>query len=97
MQLTLGLDALSQWQEPPAPDPSRYAKITDDRGVFSATLAVGRDKSIDVYDADQLPDDYMREIPARYEPDKAAIRSAMDDGFDVPGARIVARDRLTIK
>jgi Siphovirus Gp157 len=72
-------------------------KLTDDRGLFSATLAVGRDKSVDVFDAAQLPPDYMREIPARFEPDKTLIRKAIDDGFEVPGARVVAHDRLTIK
>jgi hypothetical protein len=60
-------------------------------------LSKGRDKAVDVFDETQLPDDYMTEVPASYVPNKKAIRSAMDDGFDVPGARLVARDRLTIK
>lgn len=72
-------------------------KISDERGIFSATLSLGRDKSVEVFDEAQLPADYLREVPARHEPDKAIIRKALDDGFDVPGARIVARDRLTIK
>lgn len=72
-------------------------KISDERGIFSATLSPGRDKSIDVFDAAQLPADYMREIPAKYEPDKALIRKAIDEGYEVPGARLVANDRLTIK
>lgn len=72
-------------------------KISDERGLFSATLDVGRDKSVDVFDAEQVPNDYLREIPSRHEPDKTLIRKAIDDGFDVPGARVVARDRLTIR
>lgn len=39
-QLTLGLDALLEWQAPPGatPDPSRYANITDDRALgFTGT------------------------------------------------------------
>lgn len=71
-------------------------KIADERGLFSATLDVGRDKSVDVFDADQVPSDYMREV-VKYEADKTLIRKAIDDGFDVPGARVVARDRLTIR
>ena len=71
-------------------------KISDERGLFSATLDVGRDKSVDVFDADQVPADYMREV-VKYEADKTLIRKAIDDGFDVPGARVVARDRLTIR
>lgn len=72
-------------------------KITDERGIFSAKLDVDRDKSVDVFDAKQLPDDYLREIPAKSEPDKRLIASALDDGFDVPGARYVYKDRLTTK
>lgn len=72
-------------------------KISDERGIFSATLDVGRDKAVEVFDEAQLPADYMREIPARQEADKSLIKKAISDGFDVPGARIVARDRLTIK
>lgn len=73
------------------------AKIKDERGLFEATLAIGRDKSVEVFDAEQLPADYLREIPVKYEPDKTLIRSAIDKGFDVPGARLVSKDRLTIK
>lgn len=72
-------------------------KISDERGLFSATLSPGRDKSVDVFDAAQLPADYLREIPAKYEPDKTLIRKAIDAGYEVPGARLVANDRLTIK
>lgn len=71
--------------------------IKDERGLFSAKLEVGRDQSVDVFDAAQLPSDYLREIPAKHEPDKTLIRKAIADGFDVPGARIVSKDRLTIK
>ena len=71
--------------------------IKADDGSFSAKLEQGRDKSVDVFDAAQLPDDYLREVPARYEADKTLIRKAMDAGFDVPCARLVARDRLTIR
>ena len=72
-------------------------KIKDDRGLIDASLSVGRDKSVDVFDSAQVPADYMREIPAKFEPDKTLIRKAIDDGFEVPGARLVVRDRLTIR
>lgn len=70
-------------------------KATD--ASFVAKLSTGRDVSVDVFDEAQLPADYLREVPARYEPDKALIARALKDGFDVPGARLVARDRLTIR
>jgi hypothetical protein len=72
-------------------------KISDERGIFSATLSVGRDKSVDVFDADQLLDECVRLIPATTQPDKTAIRAMIDGGDEVPGARLVVKDRLTIK
>jgi hypothetical protein len=72
-------------------------KITDERGLFTATLYQARDKSVEVFDAAQLPADYLREIPAKFEPDKTLIKKAIEDGFDVPGARVVCKDRLTVK
>jgi hypothetical protein len=72
-------------------------KIEDERGIFSAVLSPGRDKSVEVFDPTQLPADYMREIPAKFEPDKTMIRKAIEDGLYVPGARVIAKDRITIK
>lgn len=72
-------------------------EIKSDDGTFKAKLELGRDESIDVFDANQLPADYMREVPAKSEPDKTLIKKAMKDGFDVPGARLIKKDRLTIK
>jgi len=72
-------------------------EIAADDGTFKASLAIGRDESVDVFEPGLLPQDYMREIPAKYEPDKALIKKAIKDGYEVPGARLVAKDRLTIK
>jgi len=71
--------------------------IKSDDGTFSAKLDIGRDESVEVFDAAQLPMDYMREIPAKYEPDKSLIKKAIKDGFEVAGARLVQKDRLTLK
>lgn len=71
-------------------------EIKDERGLFKATLSVGRDEAIEVFDQAQLPADYLREIPAKHEPDKTLIKKAIKEGFDVPGAKLVKRDRLTI-
>jgi hypothetical protein len=76
---------------------SGVMSIKDERGIFSASLAVDRDESIEVFDGAQIPSDYMREIPAKYEPDKTLIKKAIKDGFEVAGARLVKKDRLTIK
>jgi len=72
-------------------------EIADERGVFKASLAQGRDEAVEVFDEAQVPGNYLREIPAKYEADKTLIKKAIKDGFEVPGARLVKRDRLTIK
>lgn len=71
--------------------------IKSDDGTFSAKLEIGRDESVEVFDAAQLTPVFLREVPATYEPDKTAIKAALKLGKDVPGARIVARDRLTLR
>ena len=71
--------------------------IKSDDGTFSAKLERERDESVDVFDEKQLPSDYTREVPAKYEPDKTLIKKALKDGYDVPGARLVKKDRLTLK
>jgi hypothetical protein len=72
-------------------------EIKDERGIFTAKRYPERDESVEVFDAAQLPADYLREIPAKHEPDKTLIKKAIGDGFDVPGAKLVRRDRLTVK
>ena len=72
-------------------------EIKSDDGTFKASLALERDESVEIWDESQLPMNYLREIPATTAPDKALIKKAMKDGFDVPGAKMVKKDRLTIK
>jgi hypothetical protein len=71
-------------------------EIKDERGLFKAKLEIGRDEAVEIFDAEQLPSDYMREVPAKSEPDKKLIKKAIDDGFEVPGAKLVKRDRLKV-
>lgn len=65
--------------------------------TFRVKLYRERDKSVEIWDEKQLPADYLREIPAKFEADKKLIGQALKDGFDVPGAKIVAKDRIEIK
>jgi hypothetical protein len=71
--------------------------IKSDCGTFAVKLEKERDESVEVFDALQVPQDYMREIPAKSEPDKTLIKRAIKDGFEVPGAKLVKKDRLTLK
>lgn len=71
--------------------------IKDESGMFEARIEIERDQSVDVFDAEQIPDEYMRTIPETQEPNKALIASDLKIGIEVPGARIIKKDRLTIK
>lgn len=66
-------------------------------GTFKAKIYRERDASVVIDSENLIPADYMREIPARYEPDKVLIKKAINDGYEVPGAHIVKKDRLEIK
>jgi len=75
---------------------SGITEIRAEDNTFVAKLQIGRDSAVVIDDASQLPADYLREIPAKFEADKSTIKKAINDGFDVPGARIEKRDRLVI-
>jgi len=54
--------------------------------------------SVDVFDPLQLPISYMvSPLPPPDRPDKTLIKEALKAGKDVPGARLVQGQRLTIK
>lgn len=54
--------------------------------------------SVDIFDEAQIPDAYRTDPPPPPRvPDKALIKQAISDGFDVPGARIVQGVSLRIK
>ncbi len=71
-------------------------EIKADDGTFTARLYIGRDESVVIENAQTIPSDYMRE-KVTHEPDKVLIKKAIEDGYEVPGAHIDRRDRLTIK
>lgn len=66
-------------------------------GTFTCRFYPGRDESVQIADGVELPDALCR-IKTVREPDKTAIRAAIEAGEPVPaGVEIVRRDRLTIK
>lgn len=72
-------------------------EIKDERGIFKATLQRARDEAVEVFDEKQIPADFMLEVPATVKPDKVAMKKAFKEGIEIPGAKLVRRDRLTIK
>ena len=71
-------------------------KLSSDDGL-TVKLDMGRDESVEIYDPQLIDMHYLREVPAKYEPDKMLIKAALKDGHDVQGARLLRKDRLTIK
>jgi hypothetical protein len=53
-------------------------------------------ESVDVFDAAQIPADYMREVPATFAPDKALIKAALKSDADVPGCKLTRTLKLHI-
>jgi uncharacterized protein (DUF2384 family) len=72
--------------------------ITADDGTFAVRLYRDRDASVEIFDEKQIPKDYMN-TPQTPEPkpDKKKIADAIKSNADVPGARIVKKDRLEIR
>ena len=66
--------------------------------TFSAKLYIERDASVEIFDERQIPAEYLKAPkPPEPKPSKTDIRKALDAGKDVPGARVVKRDRLELK
>ena len=48
-----------------------------------------------IEDVESIPREYLREVPARFEPDKAKLKLVLKNG-KVPGAKLQAGEKLVI-
>ena len=71
-------------------------EIAANDGTFSAKLYEGRDESVQIDDGAVFPPELCN-TPKPPEPSKTKIKAAILAGQPIAGARIVKRDRLTIK
>lgn len=71
------------------------SKVSAD-GLATATLYIGRDESVEIEDGAEFPLD-LCSAPKPPAPSKTLIKAAILAGQPVAGARIVRRDRLTIR
>ena len=71
-------------------------KVISDDGILSATLYIGRDESVEIDDGATF-DVSLCNDPKPPGPSKSKIKAAILSGEPVAGARIVRRDRLSIK
>lgn len=57
-----------------------------------------RDEAVEIWDERQIPAEFMvQPEPPPAKPSKVAIKSAIKAGQEVPGAKLVKRDRLEIR
>ena len=70
-------------------------EVKHELGLFSATLHIGRDESIEIDEGATFPPELCN-APKPPAPSKTAIKAAIKAGEAVAGARIVRKDRLTI-
>ena len=74
-----------------------YTKIEANDGSFKASIQ-NNPPAVVIDDASLIPADYIRVPDAPPPaPDKALIKQAINDGFEVPGARLQTSQRLVIK
>lgn len=52
---------------------------------------------VEVLNKDAIPETYLRLIPAKTEPDKVAIKAAMQEGVNVPGCEIKQDLKLHVR
>ena len=73
-------------------------ELTANDSTFSAKLYIERDASVEIYDERQIPADFWKAPkPPEPKPSKAEIMKALKADVDVPGAKIVKKDRLELK
>lgn len=68
-----------------------------DAPLFSIKIA-RNPASVDIFDERQIPADYLSSPPPPApKPDKALIKKAISDGFEVPGAKLSQGLRLAVR
>ena len=64
---------------------------------FVVRLLKDRDESVIIDNAGEISCEYFRVIPESWEPDKIAIKKAINEGKELAGCHIEKHDRLVIK
>lgn len=72
------------------------SKLSSPDGLFTATLYPDRDVSVELDDGAVFPPELCNE-PKPPAPSKTKIKAAIERGEPIAGARIVRRDRLTVR
>lgn len=79
-------------------DGMRLANIQRIDSPYFAIKIAKNPPSVDVYEPGLVPTDYMTSPPPPPpQLDKALVKKAIADGFEVPGCRLVSGERVDIK
>lgn len=62
--------------------------------LIRVKLYIGRDESVEVTDEDELPSQYLKS-KTTISPDRTLLKSALKAGAEIPGAKLLKKDRLT--
>jgi hypothetical protein len=64
-------------------------------GTFKLTMR--ENKSCEITNESEIPLEYLREIPAKYEPDKKSLLAALKSGAEISGAKLKTSYSVTAK
>lgn len=76
-----------------------YMKSTGQKSANAGTfkLTMRENKSCEITNESEIPLEYLREIPAKYEPDKNALKAALKSGKEIPGCTLKTSYSVTVK
>lgn len=64
-------------------------------GTFKLTMR--ENKSCEIVNESEIPLEYLREVPAKYEPDKKSLLAALKSGAEISGAKLKTSYSVTAK
>lgn len=68
---------------------------TANAGTFKLTMR--ENKSCEITNESEIPLEFLREVPAKYEPDKNALKAALKSGKEIPGCTLKTSYSVTAK
>lgn len=76
-----------------------YMQATGQKTANSGTfkLTMRENKSCEITNESEIPLEFLREVPAKYEPDKKALLAALKNGEKISGASLKTSYSVTAK
>lgn len=76
-----------------------FMQVTNQKSANAGTFKIrlNESKSCEITDESLIPREYMREIPAKYEPDKREMLKALKNGEAISGATLKTNYSVTAK